>query len=320
MKAIVYHKYGSPDVLQIEEVDQPTPKNDEVLVKLRAASINDWDWGLLRGKPLVNRMFSLLRPKYKILGTDMAGRVEAVGMNAKRFTPGDEVFGDLSATGFGGFAEYVCAHENALTLKPASMTFEQAAAIPHAAALALQGLRYKRQIQPGKKVLFNGAGGGAGTFAIQIARTFGANVTAVDSSEKLDMLSSLGAEHVIDYTKEDFTKTGRRYDLIIDVKSYRSVFDYRRALNPGGICVSLGGSMPRIFLNVLVGSLFSMIEGKKVGVLLHRPNQDMPFLNELFESGKVVPVIDKTYPLSEVPEALRRFGEGRQIGKIVITL
>ena len=168
--------------------------------------------------------------------------------------------------------------------------------------------------------MFNGAGGGAGTFAIQIARTFGANVTAVDSSEKLDMLSSLGAEHVIDYTKEDFTKTGRRYDLIIDVKSYRSVFDYRRALSPGGICVSLGGSMPRIFLNVLVGSLFSMIGGKKVGVLLHKPNQDMPFLNELFESGKVVPVIDKTYPLSEVPEALRRFGEGRQIGKIVITV
>lgn len=320
MKAIVYHKYGSPDVLQIEEVEKPTPRDDEVLVKVHAASINDWDWGLLRGKPLVNRLFSPLKPKNKILGTDMAGEVEAVGRNVDRFKPGDEVFGDLSASGFGGFAEYVCARENALVPKPASMTFEEAAAVPHAAALALQGLRYKGQIQPGKSVLFNGAGGGAGTFAIQIAKSFGAEMTAVDSANKLDALHSLGAQHVIDYRQEDFTRSGRGYDLIIDVKSSRSIFDYRRALNPGGRCVLIGGALPRVFINVLAGFPSSMIGNKKVGVLLHKPNGDLDLFNELYEDGKVVPVIDKTYSLGETPEALRRFGEAQQIGKLVIKI
>jgi len=320
MKAIVYTKYGSPDVLQLKEVAKPTPKDNEVLIKVHAASINDWDWGLLQGTPFVNRlMFGLLKPKNKILGSDVAGRVEAVGRNVKQFQPGDEVFGDISGC-WGGFAEYVCARENALALKPASMTFDEAAAIPQAALLALQGLRDKGQIQPGQKVLINGAGGGAGTFAVQIAKSFGAEVTGVDSTSKLDMMRSIGADQVIDYTKEDFTKNGQRYDLILDVAAYHSIFDYRRALSPKGIYVMVGGST-RIFQGVMfLGPWISITGSKKMGVLMHKPNKDLAFMKELFEAGKVVPVIDRRYPLSEVAEALRYFGEGHAQGKVVITV
>jgi NADPH:quinone reductase-like Zn-dependent oxidoreductase len=319
MKAIVYAEYGPPDVLQLKEVPKPTPKEDEILIKVHAASVNDWDWGLLRGTPFVNRlMFGLLKPKTKILGCDIAGRVEAVGKNVNQFQPGDEVFGDLSGSGFGGFAQYVCAREDVLALKHASMTFEEAAAVPQAGVLAVQGLR-KGQIQKGKKVLINGAGGGVGTFAVQIAKSFGAEVTGVDSTRKLDMLLSMGADHVIDYTKEDFTKNGQAYDLIIDVVVYRSMFDYKRALGPKGIFVMIGGSIPRIFQIVLTAPLIT--RSKKLVILAHKPNpKDLIFLNDLFEAGKVTPVIDRCYPLSEVPEALRYFGKGRHQGKIVITL
>ena len=218
MKAIVYHKYSPPDVLELNEVEKPTPKDDEVLIKIHAASVNSWDWDLLRGKPFVNRLlFGLLKPKINILGVDIAGQVEAVGRNVKRFEPGDEVFGDISGCGFGAFAEYVCARENVLALKSTSMTFQEAAAVPQAAVLALQGLRDKGQIQKGQKVLINGAGGGAGSFAVQIAKSFGAEVTGVDSTGKLDMMRSIGADQVIDYTQEDFTKNGQVYDLILDV-------------------------------------------------------------------------------------------------------
>ncbi len=321
MKAIVYTKYGPPDVLQIKEVEKPTPKDNEVLIKVHAASVNDWDWGLLRGKPFVNRLlFGLLKPKIKILGVDIAGQVEVVGGNVKQFQPGDEVFGDLCGCGWGGFAEYVCALENALALKPASMTFEEAAAVPQAAVLALQGLRDKRQIQPGQKVLINGAGGGAGTFAVQIAKSFGAEVTGVDSTSKLDMMRSIGADQVIDYTREDFTKNGQRYDLILDVAAYHSIFDYKRALSPKGIYVMVGGSTARIFQVMFLGPWISMTGSKKMGILMHKPNKDLAFLKELFEAGKVVPVIDRRYPLSEVAEALRYFGEGHAQGKVVITL
>ena len=321
MKAIVYQKYGSPDVLELQEIQKPTPKENEVLVKVHASSVNDWDWGLLRGTPFVNRLlFGILKPRIKILGVDIAGLVEAVGRNVKQFQQGDEVFGDLCACGWGGFAEYVCARENALALKPASMTFEQAAAVPQAAVLALQGLRYKRQIQPGQKVLINGAGGGAGTFAVQIAKSFGAEVTGVDRTSKLDLMRSIGADHVIDYTQEDFTKNGQRYDLILDVAAYHSIFDYKRALSPRGIYVMVGGSMARIFQVMFLGPWFSMTGRKKMGILAHNPNKDLAFLKELFETGKVVPVIDRRYKLSEVPEALRYFGEGHAKGKIVITL
>jgi len=321
MKAIVYTKYGSPDVLQLKEVEKPTPKDNEVLIKVHAASINSWDWELLRGKPFVNRLlFGLLKPKIKILGADIAGRVEAVGRNVKQFQPGDEVFGDLCECGWGGFAEYVCARENALALKPASMTFEEVAAVPQAAVMALQGLRDKGQIQPGQKVLINGAGGGVGTFAVQIAKSFEAEVTGVDSTRKLDMLRSIGADQVIDYTQEDFTKSGQRYDLILDVAAYHSIFDYKRALSPKGIYVMVGGSSARIFQVMFLGPLISMTGSKKLGILAHKPNKGLDFMKELFEAGKVVPVIDRRYPLSEVPEALRHFGEGHAKGKLVINL
>jgi len=321
MKAIVYERYGSPDVLELKEVEKPVPKDNEILIKVYAASVNDWDWGLLRGKPFVNRLlFGLLKPKIKILGVDIAGQVEAVGRNVKKFQPGDEVFGDISGCGWGGFAEYVCALENALSLKPASITFEEAAAVPQAAVLALQGLRDKRQIQPGQKVLINGAGGGAGTFAVQIAKSFGAEVTGVDSTSKLDMMRSIGADQVIDYTREDFTKNGQRYDLILDFAAYHSIFDYKRALSPKGIYVMVGGSSARIFQVMFLGPWISMTGSKKMGILMHKPNKDLAFMKELFEAGKVVPIIDRRYPLNETAEALRYFGEGHARGKVVITM
>ncbi len=321
MKAIVYTKYGPPDVLQLKEVEKPTPKDNEVLIKVHASSINDWDWGLLQGTPFVNRLlFGLLKPKYKILGSDIAGRVEAVGRNVKQFQPGDEVFGDICGC-WGSFAEYVCARDNALALKPASMTFDEAAAVPQAALLALQGLRDKGQIQPGQKVLINGAGGGAGTFAVQIAKSFGAEVTGVDSTSKLDMMRSIGADQVIDYTQEDFTKNGQRYDLIIAANGYHSISDYKRALSPKGIYVVTGGSGAQMFQAMFLGPLISMIGSKKMGSMMAKPNQkDLAFMKELLEAGKVVPVIDRRYTLSEVPEALRYLGEGHAKGKVVITL
>ena len=313
MKAIVCTKYGPPDVFQLKEVEKPTPKNNEALVKVHAASFNATDLEYLRGAR---------KQKNKILGSDIAGRVEAVGRNVKQFQPGDDVFGDLFACGFGAFAEYVAVPENVLTLKPASMTFEEAATLPQAAILALQGLHGKRQIQHGQKVLINGAGGGVGTFAVQIAKYFGAEVTGVDSTGKLEMLCSIGADHVIDYTKEDFTKNGQRYDLILDVVVHRSIFDYMRALNPRGICVMVGGSMTRVFFNVLLGLLISMTGSKKIGVLMWKPNkqEDLVFIKELIEAGKVLPVIDRRYPLSEVPEAFRYLEEGHARGKVVITV
>jgi NADPH:quinone reductase-like Zn-dependent oxidoreductase len=322
MKAIVYEKYGPPDVLQLKEVEKPTPKDNEVLIKAYAASANAKDWRLLRADPfLVRPYYGLLKPKDKILGLDIAGRVEAVGPNAKQFQPGDEVFGDLSDCGMGGFAEYVCASENALVLKPASTTFEEVAAVPLAAVSALQGLRDKGQIQPGQKVLINGASGGVGTFAVQIAKSFGAEVTGVCSTRNLEMVRSIGADQVIDYTQEDFTQKGQRYDLIFAANGYHPISDYKRALSPKGVYVMAGGSTAQMFQAMLLGPWISMTGSKKLGILSARPNQkDLVFMKELLEAGKVVPVIDRRYPLSEVPEALRYLEEGHARGKVVITL
>ena len=242
MKAIVYTKYGPPEVLQLKEVAKPTPKDDEVLIKVRAVSVNRSDWEGLRGKPLYARIGGLLRPRHQILGSDVAGRVEMAGRNVRRFQPGDEVFGDILPR-LGGFAEYVCARESALALKPASLTFEEAASIPQAAVIALQAIRDKGRVQPGQKVLINGAGGGAGTFAVQLAKLYGAEVTGVDNTGKLDFMRSLGADHVIDYTREDFTKNGNQYDLILDIVAHRSVFAYARALRPTGSYYAVGGSV-----------------------------------------------------------------------------
>lgn len=320
MQAVVFTEYGSPDVLALREVEKPSPQDDEVLIRVHAASLNDWDFEALRGTPFVNRLiFGLLKPKKQILGSDIAGRVEAVGKKVRRFQPGDEVFGDLSGE-WGGFAEYVCAREDALALKAPGMTFEEAAAIPQAAMLAVQALRDAGHLQPGQKLLINGAGGGVGTFAIQIAKSYGVEVTGVDSPGKLDMLRALGADHVIDYTQEDFTKTGRCYDLILDVKTKRSILDCARALSPNGAYVSVGGSMARLYQALLLWPWISMTTKKSIRFVVLKPNKDLAYMNELFAAGKVIPVIDGPYKLSEVPEAFRHFGAGRHKGKVVITL
>jgi len=319
MKAIVCTEYGPPDVLQLKEVEKPTPKDNEVLIEVHAASVNYADWAFVRGKPFLVRLMGagLLKPKNTILGADIAGRVEAVGRNVKQFQPGDEVFGDISECGFGGFAEYVSVPENALALKPTNMTFEEAAAVPQAATTALQGLRDTGQIQPGQKVLINGASGGIGTFAVQIAKSFGAEVTGVCSTRKMDMVRSIGADHVIDYTQEDFTQKEQRYDLIIDIVANRSVSDYTRALSPKGSYVAIAFNPSSLFL----GPLTSMTGSKKVGSLLAKSSvKDLVYMKELIEAGKVVPVIDRRYPLSEVAEAVRHYGERHARGKVVITV
>lgn len=261
MKAMVYTNYGSPDVLRLEEVAKPTARDNEVLIHVRASSPNAWDWDLLRGRPYLTRIGGVRNPRYNILGADIAGRVEAVGRDVKELSPGDEVFGDISGNGWGGFAEYVCARERVLTLKPNSMTFEQAAAVPQAAVLALQSLR-KGQIRAGHRVLIVGAGGGVGTFAVQIAKSSGANVTGVDRLDKLDMLRSIGADHVIDYAQEDFSRNGHQYDLIVDVVVNRSIFDYTRALAPRGSLVVVGGATGRIWQTVTLGPLVSRLSKK----------------------------------------------------------
>jgi NADPH:quinone reductase-like Zn-dependent oxidoreductase len=320
MKAIVCTKYGSPGILELRDVFIPVPKDNEALIKVYASSLNAADLEILKGV-FVNRIAAPLRPMHKILGTDIAGQIREVCRKVKQFQPGDEIWGDLSfPLGSGAFAEYVCVPEDALRLKPPSMTFEEAAAIPTAGVVALQNLLAKRPIQPGQKVLINGAGGSVGTFAVQIAKHFGAEVTGVDSTEKLDMVRSIGTDHVIDYTKEDFTKGGQRYDLVLDVVVQRWIFGYKRALNREGIVVMVGGSMARVFLNILLGRMTT--RKKKIGLGAWKPNkkEDLVFLKELFEAGTVVPVIDRRYPLNEVPEAFRYLEEGHAKGKVVITV
>ena len=321
MKAIVYHNYGSPDVLKLEEVQKPVPQDDEVLVKVIAASAAAGDWHLLRANPfLVRFMYGLLTPKYKILGSDVAGRVEAVGRNVTQFQPGDEVFGDLSLSGFGAFAEYVTAPESAWAVKPTNMTFEQAAAVPVSAVTALLGLR-EGQIQSGKKVLINGASGGVGTFAVQIAKSFGAEVTAICSTSKVELIRSLGADHIIDYTQEDFTQNGQQYDLILAVNGDRSISDYQRALSPQGIYVMIGGSTAQMFQAMLLGPGRSKKGGQKLGNIMAKRNQkDLIILKELIEAGKVTPVIDRCYPLRAVADAIRYVEAGHAKGKVVITV
>ncbi|MDU0200598.1 NAD(P)-dependent alcohol dehydrogenase [Paenibacillus sp. MAH-36] len=319
MKAMVYTKYGTKDVLNLVEVEKPTPKDNEVLVRVHAASVNSWDWDLMRGIPYMVRLGGILKPKYSILGADIAGIVEAVGREVKQFQPGDEVFGDISGSGWGGFAEFVSVREDVLSHKPPLMSFDQAAALPQAGVLALQGLRDKGKIQKGQKILVNGAGGGVGTIAIQYAKSIGAEVAAVDSGMKLDMLTSLGADQVIDYTTKDFTKNGQQYDLILDVVGNRSIFDYKRALSPSGTYVMVGGSMSRIFQVICLGPWISMTEKKNMGILIHKPNQhDQKELGRLVEAGAVTPIIDKYYPLRDLAEALQHLGDGHVKGKVVI--
>jgi NADPH:quinone reductase-like Zn-dependent oxidoreductase len=322
VKAIVITKYGSLDGLKLEEVPKPTPSDDQVLVKVYASSVNFANPAHVRGEPFISRLWSgLLAPRNKIPGGDLAGRVEAVGRNITQFQPGDEVYGDLADCGFGAFAEYVSVPERSIALKPANMTFEEAAAVPQAGIVALQGLRDQGQIQPGQKVLIAGASGGNGTFAVQIAKAFGAEVTGVCSTRNVDMVRSLGADHIIDYTKEDFVTSGQHYDLILSLAGYRSVFDYKRALSPQGTYVSGGGAMAQVYQGMLLGPLISKTTSKTLTFLYAKQDQqDLVFLKELIEAGKVKSVIDRRYPLSEAAEALRYYGEGRSQGKVVITV
>jgi NADPH:quinone reductase-like Zn-dependent oxidoreductase len=323
MKAIVFTQYGPPDGLELKEVPKPEPRDDELLVRVHASSVNSWDWEFLNGKPFINRLFyGLLKPGRgkPILGSDVSGTVEAIGKAVKRFQPGDEVFGDLWDN-WGGFAEYACAKETALELKPLHSTFAEAASVPQAGVLALQGLLKAGQLKPGQKVLINGAGGGVGTFAVQIAKHWGAEVTGVDTSHKLDIIRSVGADHVIDFTQDDFTKTGERYDLVVDCQNFRSMFDHKRALNPGGTYAMVGGSIPRVYQLWLLSAIGRLTrDDRKLCLVAEGPNKGLTDLRELIDAGKLVPVIDSSYPLSEVPEALRYFGEGNHKGKIVIVI
>ena len=324
MKAIVYTKYGSPDVLQFKDVEKPTPKDNEVLVKIHAASANPADWHTMRAAPFLARLVNgFFKPKNPRLGADVAGRVEAVGSTVTQFQVGDDVFGCMPLNELSSFAEYLCAKEDALVLKPAKMTFEQAAAVPLAAFTALQGLRDKGQIQAGQKVLINGASGGVGTFAVQIAKSYGAEVTGVCSTRNLDMVRSIGADHVIDYTREDFTNSGQHYDLIYCAVGNRTTADYLRALTPQGVCVIAGFTNLRLlFEHLILGPFRSKAGGKRVGQMdTAKANQkDLAFLKELLETGKVKPVIDRCYPLSETAEAIRYLEAGHAQGKVVITV
>jgi NADPH:quinone reductase-like Zn-dependent oxidoreductase len=319
MKAIVFNQYGTPDVLKLANVPVPTSKDDQVLVKVFAASVNSADYRLLSG-PIPRIMgFGLFKPKDKIMGADIAGRIEAVAKNVTRFKLGDEVFGDI-ATGFGGFAEYVCARESILVKKPANLTFEQAAAVPMAAVTALQALR-KGGVQPGSRVAIVGASGGVGTFIVQIAKSFGVEVTAISSAQKLERLRTLGADHVIDYTREDFTRSGQRYDLILAVNGYRPLADYRRALKPQGTYVMVGGEGRQIFESLMMGPLVSRRSGQTMTNLAATPNaDDLSFVKDLIEAGKVTPVIDRTYLLESTAEAVRHVGAGHASGKVIIQI
>ncbi len=340
MKAAVRHSYGGPEVIGLEEVPTPVPGDDELLVRVHAVSVNLGDWELLTGKPpfisVLANLFGpkpryevvspggavtgkgLLRaPKFKILGSDVAGRVEAVGRKVTRFRPGDEIFG---MEGFGGFAEYLCISEKAaFVAKPPGVSFEQAAAIPQAGFIALQAMRDKARVEPGQTVLINGAGGGAGTFAVQLARRYGAEVTGVDGPAKLEMLRSLGADHVIDYTREDFAHNGQRYDVILDLAAYRTVFESRRSLTAGGIYLMAGGSGTATWQSALLGPVISRTGGGRVAFLLAKDSgDDLEHLAGLIEAGEIVPVIDRCYPLGETAEALRRVGEKQSLGKVII--
>ena len=316
MKAITYTERGPPSIFQQIDIEIPVPKNDEVLVKIRAASVNSWDWELMIYEPSRVRLGKRSDKRYRILGADVAGVVEAVGNKVERFKPGDEVFGDLCSSGWGGFAEYTCAKEKALLSKPKSMSFEEAAATPQAGLLALQSFNKFGILKSGQKVLINGAGGGAGTFGIQIAKHFGAEVTAVDAQEKFPLMRALGADHVIDYKEEDFTKNGLQYDMILDVKASHSLSEYRTVLRPKGKCLLIGGEIPKLMKALFFGSFSS----KKINLVVYRSNKDLGKLADLIVAGKVKPIIDKQYPLSEVGQAIQYLGDGHVKGKIVITV
>lgn len=323
MKAIAYTRYGRPEELQLVEIDRPEPRDGQVLVRVHAAGVNSWDWDLLRGRPFVVRLGrGVIRPRqqHRVLGADVAGQVVAVGRNVSRYCVGDQVFGDLCDSGWGAFAEYVCAPEAALTPKPPTLSYQAAAAVPQAAVMALQAIADYGKVQPGSRVLFNGAGGGIGTFAVQLAKHAGAEVTAVDRAEKLAMLSSLGVDHTVDCRRDDFTANGLRYDLIVDVVASRSIQEYRRALRPGGRCVIIGGSIPRILGMVLLQPLIAVTGDTSIRVLAHQPNKNLTNLAYMLVGGTIAAVVDRAYRLDQTAEALSLLGAGQVNGKVVISI
>ncbi len=321
MKAMICSRYGSPGQLQLQEVPIPSPKPHEVLVKVRATAVNDYDWGMVRGKPYLYRLlFGLLKPKHPVPGMELAGTVAALGAGASSFKVGDAVYGDISEHGFGSFAEYCCTHEKTLVLKPGSMGFEEATAIPHATMLAYQGLVDMGKIKEGQNVLINGAGGGVGTFGLQLAKLYGARVTGVDTGDKLNMMQTLGFDHIIDYKTLDFTRNAQRYDLILDAKTNRSPFAYLRSLKPSGTYVTVGGSVGRLLLLFLLKGSIYRFSNKRMHVLALKPNKDLAYMNELFNAGRLKPVLDGPYPLEKLPWALQYFGEGKHRGKVIIKM
>jgi NADPH:quinone reductase-like Zn-dependent oxidoreductase len=321
VKSILFRYYGSTAGLNVGEVAQPLPSDDEVLVRIHASSVNDWDWVLLGGKSPINRlMFGLRRPKIKTLGIDIAGTVAAVGKNVSRFQAGDTVWSDLSDKGWGGFAEYVCVKETGLAPKPACLSFNEAAATPQAGVLAIQSFLEKMDLKPGQHVLINGAGGGTGTFAIQLAKQLGVRVTAVDKTRKFDTMCSLGAYEVIDYTQDDFTENFDCYDVILDLCGNHPLFHYRRALKPNGCYLLVGGSRTLILKMVFVAPFVSLFGSRKLKIMPHEANKYLGELAQWFEQGRLKVVIDSTYPLARAPQALEHFGSGLAEGKIIIQI
>lgn len=322
MKAIILTKYGSPPaVLQLQELPRPVPKENEVLVKVHATAVNDYDWSMVRGKPYIYRlMFGLRKPKIRIPGMELSGTVEALGSKATSFKLGDAVYGDISDYGFGSFAEYICIHEKALALKPVNMAFGEAAAIPHASMLAYQGLVEVGKIEKGQQILINGAGGGVGTFGLQLGKLYEAEVTGVDTGKKLEMMKSIGFDHIIDYKKEDFTINGKHYDLILDAKTNRPAYAYARSLKPGGKYVTVGGTPASLLQLLALKPWIAAFRKKHFYIVALKPNKGLAYINELFAEGKIKAVVDGPYPLSRAPEAVQYFGEGKHQGKVVISV
>jgi NADPH:quinone reductase-like Zn-dependent oxidoreductase len=321
MKAIFCSHYTSPEELEVKEVPTPIPEKHEVLVKINATAINDYDWGMVRGKPYLYRLiFGITKPRRPIAGMELSGVIEDIGEGVTQFKKGDAVYGDISEFGFGSFAEYIAINEKALVLKPEAMSFEEATAIPHAALLAYQGLVEKGKIQKGQKVLINGAGGGVGTFALQIAKMYDAEVTGVDTGEKLKNMKAIGYDEVIDYKKENFTKMGEHYDLILDAKTSQPTWAYLKALKPKGKYVTVGGTAGNLILFGLSSGLLSVLTSKKFLLLALQPNQGLDTINQLYAEGKIKPTIDGPYKFEEIPRLIQYFGEGKHTGKVVIKI
>ncbi len=322
MKAIVFEKYGLPEkVLICKEVAKPIPKENKVLIKIQATAVNDYDWSLVRGKPYLFRlMYGLSKPKYRIPGMELSGTVEDIGSNVQKLKVGDEVFGDISKYGFGTFAEYISINENAVIKKPNELSFEAAVAIPHASTLAIQALRDIGEIKEGQKILINGGGGGVGTIGLQVAKLNNCEVTGVDSREKLDLMTSLGFDHVIDYKKVNFTKTGEQYDIILDCKTNKSTFSYLRALKLNGKYVTIGGNLFNLIRVLFWGKLVPIFSTKKLQILSLKPNEGLDYICELLKQNKIKPEIDGPYPIEDTPRLIQYFGDGKHKGKIVIKM